>query len=57
MADEDEVTEMRVRARLHRTGIEVEGKLGIPVTGRPTEDGLNAIMDAISMEDARLVKK
>lgn len=58
MADEtDEVTEMRVRERLRRTDIEIKGNLRVPVKGRLTEEGLNMLMDALSVGGFKFVKK
>ncbi len=57
MIDEDEMNEQRARERLRHTDLEGRGNLPGKHTVRLTEDGLNQLVDALSLEGLKFAKK
>ncbi len=55
--DEDEMNEHKARERLRHTDLEGRGNLPGKHSVRLTEDGLNQLVDALSLEGLKFAKK
>ncbi len=55
--DDDEMLEQRARERLRHTDLEGRGNLPGKHKIRLTEDGLNQLVDALSLEGLKFAKR